>query len=194
MISGGSIEERILDLIRFKKSLFSGALDDDGADTVMVGESQLESFMKSVEEVTDPLTPPDFSSAIRQQEEEAQDEAAAVAEEEREAAAVAEEVAVSPEPSVMRSAGAQPDALSSLIAGGARFLTSLSEALAQPETGKPSSPEEMGQRVAKALGAVVGRDETTGKSCLKIPLPEPDVLQGLFSGLGQVLAQVMGKR
>ena len=89
---------------------------------------------------------------------------------------------------------AQPDALSSLIAGGARFLTSLSEKLAPPEAGKPASPEEMGQRVVKAMGAVVARDESTGKSCLKIPLPEPDVLQGLISGLGQVLVQVMGKR
>jgi hypothetical protein len=52
----------------------------------------------------------------------------------------------------------------------------------------------MGQRVVKALGAVVSRDDSTGKGCLKIPLPEPDVLQGFFAGLGQVLAQVMGKR
>lgn len=194
MVSIGSIEERILDLLRFKKSLFAGVLDDDGADNVMVGESQLESFMKSVEDMTDPLTSPDYSTTIREQEEEAQDEAEAVVEEQREATAVAEEVVVSTEPPAPRSAASPPDALSSLIAGGARFLTSLSEALAQPEGGKKSSPEEMGQQVVKAFGAVVGRDETTGKSCLKIPLPEPDVLQGLFAGLGQVLAQVMGKR
>jgi superfamily II DNA or RNA helicase len=195
MVSIGSIEERILDLIRFKRSLFAGALDDDGADTVMVGESQLESFMNSVEDMTDPLTPPDFTSAIREQEEEASDEAEAVVEEQREATAATVKVEPAPETSASRSAGSQPDALSSLIAGGARFLTSLSEALAQPEAGKPtSSPEEMGQRVVKALGAVVARDESTGKSCLKIPLPEPDVLQGLFAGLGQVLAQVRGKR
>jgi superfamily II DNA/RNA helicase len=194
MVSIGSIEERILDLIRFKRSLFAGALDDDGADTVMVGESQLESFMNSVEDMTDPLTPPDFTSAIREQEEEASDEAEAVVEEQREATAATVKVEPAPETSASRSAGSQPDALSSLIAGGARFLTSLSEALAQPEAGKPTSPEEMGQRVVKALSAVVARDESTGKSCLKIPLPEPDVLQGLFAGLGQVLAQVVGKR
>ena len=152
--------------------------------------------MNSLEDMTDPLTPPDFQSAIQERQEEASDEAEAVAEEEQGGAAVTvtEEEAVSPETSTTRSAGVPADALSSLIAGGARFLTSLSEALAPREAGKPSSPEEMGQRVVKALGAVVGRDESTGKSCLKIPLPEPDVLQGLLSGLGQVLAQVMGKR
>ena len=194
MISAGSIEERILDLIRFKKSLFAGALDDDGADTVMVGASQLESLMNSVEDMTDPLTPPDFSTASQEREEAAVDEATAVAAEQRESAPPAEEEAVAAPPGATKSVGAEPDPLSSLIAGGARFLTSLSEALAAPEAGKPSSPEEMGQRVAKAVGAVVARDEVTGKSCLKIPLPEPDVLQGLLTGLGQVFAQVMGKR
>ncbi len=195
MISAGSIEERILDLIRFKKSLFAGVLDDDGADTVMVGESQLETFMNSVEEVTDPLTPPDFSASSQEREEAAEDESAADVAEQRESAAeaVAQEPAVEPAP--YRSAGSsQPDSLSSLIAGGAKFLMSLSEALAQPEPGKPSSPEEMGERMVKALGTVVVRDEVTGKSCLKIPLPEPEVIQGLFSGLGQLFAQMMGKK
>ena len=99
------------------------------------------------------------------------------------------------EKSGTRSAGvAQPDSLSSLIAGGAKFLMSLSEALAQPEAGKPSTPEEMGERMVKALGTVVVKDEATGKSCLKIPLPEPDVIQGLFSGLGQLFAQMAGKK
>ena len=191
MVSIGSIEERILDLLRFKKSLFAGVLDDDGADTVMVGESQLESFINSVEEMTDPLTPPDYSATIREQEEAEEDESTEIVAEERETT----DEAVAPELAPSRTAGSlQPDSLSSLIAGGAKFLMSLSEALAQPEPGKPSSPEEMGQRMVKALGTVVVRDEATGKSCLKIPLPEPEVIQGLFSGLGQLFVQMMGKR
>ena len=195
MISAGSIEERILELIRFKKSLFAGALDDDGADTVMVGESQLETFMNSVEEATDSLASPDFSTATQERAEAAADEAAAVVEEERKAVDEAIVGDTASEKSGTRSAGvAQPDSLSSLIAGGAKFLMSLSEALAQPEAGKPSTPEEMGERMVKALGTVVVKDEATGKSCLKIPLPEPDVIQGLFSGLGQLFAQMAGKK
>ena len=195
MISAGSIEERILDLIRFKKSLFAGVLDDDGADTVMVGESQLETFMNSVEEATDTLTPPDFSATSQEREEAAEDESAADSAEQQGAAAevVAQDAESGPSPS--RTAGSpQPDSLSSLMAGGAKFLMSLSEALAQPEDGKPSTPEEMGQRMVRALGTVVVRDEVTGKSCLKIPLPEPDVIQGLFTGLGQLFAQMLGKK
>jgi len=54
-ITSSSIEERILDLLKFKKSLFAGALDKEGENVVMVGESQLKRFMQSVETVTNNL-------------------------------------------------------------------------------------------------------------------------------------------
>ena len=58
-VSRASIEARILDLLRFKKSLFAGALDEDGADVVMVGEAGMEKFIRSVEEAVTPLATPD---------------------------------------------------------------------------------------------------------------------------------------
>ena len=33
----------------------------------------------------------------------------------------------------------------------------------------------------------IGKDEATGKSCLKIPLPEPEVINSIVSGLQQLL-------
>jgi superfamily II DNA/RNA helicase len=47
-ISTGSIEHRILYLLDFKKSVFSGAIDEEGNDTVM-----LEGFLKSVRSLTE---------------------------------------------------------------------------------------------------------------------------------------------
>jgi len=47
-ISKGSIEHRILYLLEFKKSVFSGAIDEDGNDTVM-----LEGFLSSVKSLTE---------------------------------------------------------------------------------------------------------------------------------------------
>jgi len=41
---------------------------------------------------------------------------------------------------------------------------------------------------------MIARDETTGKNCLKIPLPEPEVLTNLLSGFGQLPAGVMTGR
>ena len=37
-------------------------------------------------------------------------------------------------------------------------------------------------------------DEATGKSCLKIPLPEPEVMNSIVSGLSQLLAGFMEGR
>ena len=47
-ISAGSIEHRILYLLEFKKSVFSGAIDEDGQDEVM-----LEGFLSSVKSLTE---------------------------------------------------------------------------------------------------------------------------------------------
>ena len=52
-VSSGSIEARILELLKFKKSVFAGALDQDGEDVVMLGESQMKRFMKTVETMTE---------------------------------------------------------------------------------------------------------------------------------------------
>src|SRR5208283_5336131 len=77
-VTSASIEERILDLLKFKKSLFAGALDKEGENVVMVGESQLKKFMQSVETVTDSLEKTDSDIDRQKQEEADLDEKAAV--------------------------------------------------------------------------------------------------------------------
>ncbi len=42
-----------------------------------------------------------------------------------------------------------------------------------------------------ALQAMIGRDENTGKTYLKIPVPEAEALNRIVSGLGQLLAGFM---
>ena len=54
-VSSGSIEARILELLKFKKSVFAGALDQDGEDVVMIGESQMKRFMKTVDTLTEKI-------------------------------------------------------------------------------------------------------------------------------------------
>ena len=51
-ISKGTIEHRILSLIKFKKSIFEGVLDG-GEDRVIMDESKFTKLMKSVEELND---------------------------------------------------------------------------------------------------------------------------------------------
>ncbi|MEK7097941.1 MAG: DEAD/DEAH box helicase, partial [Patescibacteria group bacterium] len=56
LISKESIEERLLSVLEFKSSLFSGALDN-GEDEIFMGKSKFKRFMNSVEEVSNAPAP-----------------------------------------------------------------------------------------------------------------------------------------
>lgn len=178
-ISKDSIEERILDLLRFKSSLCTGALDADGADVVMVGQSQLQRFMESVEAATDDL-PVQDNEQVRQVQ----------AEEERESA----ELDVNDSGDGIEAASTEAGAVEKPVANqlqeflmnGARLLSGLNDAL-----GNVASAEA-GSRSADMIALFIERDEITGKKHLKIPLPEPAVVQSVFSGLEKLFAAFGG--
>ena len=177
-ISKNSIEERILDLLRFKKALFAGALDEEGRDTVMIGESQLEAFMRSVEEATEGLKPAPSAEEREEWREEA------------EARRAGEEIVPEGEPAVpgaelVSAGGSTAPPLGELLQAGARFLMELGTSLS-PSPADTSRPNP--------LGSFVETDEATSRSCLKIPLPEPEVMATLVSGLGQLFAGLMAGR
>jgi superfamily II DNA or RNA helicase len=174
-ISSSSIEERILDLLKFKRSLFAGVLDEDGENIVMLGDSQMKRFMKSVEAMTENLQKTDSDLELQKQKEEEQDIKAA---EEKEKAG--EEGAFG------AVTGGSLESLNTLLISGAQFLMNLSKALSQP-----SSTEN--QRDQIELNNMVGRDETTGKTYLKIPLPDPDVMSNIFSALGAFVSKTLPK-
>ncbi len=172
-VTSSSIEERILDLLKFKRSLFAGALDLDGEDVVMVGESQLKRFMKSVEAMTENMEKPDPEIRRQQQEEAEQDSLAANRTEQ--AAAKGDKSATAG-----KGNGKGHDPLNNLLVGGAQLLMNLSKSISQP-----------GQDAEKYLNAVIGRDADTGKSYLKIPLPETEVVKNIFSSLGELLSNAV---
>ena len=172
-VTSSSIEERILDLLKFKKSVFAGALDRNGEDIVMVGESQLKKFMQSVETMAENLEKPDPALERQQQKEEKQDIQAADVKEtdagEFAGSAAKEE-----------GNGNGQDSLNNLLISGAQFLTNLSKAISQPE-----------QQSGEYLNTIINRDATTGKTYLKIPLPETDVVKNIFSALGELLSNTV---
>ncbi len=189
-ISRNSIEERILDLLRFKKAVFAGALDEDGHDTVMLGESQLGSFMNSVQDLTGGMEQADLSGGqdVWRDEQDAEEAGAEI---------VPDEVAETPSPEAAMTGGAaQAPQLGELLQTGARFLMELGQALApQPVVvEKPAGSDHGEAPRTNPLAALVSVDEATGKSCLKIPLPEPEVMTSIISGLSQLLAGFMAGR
>lgn len=166
-VTAASIEENILGLLKFKKSLSSGTLDSDGEDVVMVGESQLKKFMQSVDTMTknlDKAGPAVTDEKQERFENEKEMKAADVGAEAEEAQAA--------------SVPSTEDALGSLLQGGAQFLMALSKTISQP-----------GQSQGKTAASFIDRDEQTGKSYLKVPLPEPEIIQNLFSTFSELMSK-----
>ena len=175
-ITSSSIEEKILDLLKFKRSLFSGVLDKDGEDIVMLGESQMKKFMHSVETMTENMKKTDPVLEKQKKLEEVMDDKAAEIKE------------LIEEQEVERIAGDQEkeaDPLSGLLQAGARFLTSLSDMMSRRES------TQEGQPFGKSLDDIIGRDDKTGKAYLKIPLPETNVIQNIFSSLGELISNTI---
>jgi superfamily II DNA or RNA helicase len=134
-----TIEHSMLDLIRFKRSLFTGVLDGT-QDQVFMGGTRLKKFMDGVDAATSAI-PVDVRSAP-----------------------VSAEL---PQP-----APAQDDNYSQLISTmvglGKSLLENLSQAIAPRTDG---GQQRMGNEVWS-----VENDPSSGKPCLKIPIPSPEIL------------------
>ena len=171
-VTAGSIEERILELLKFKKSVFAGALDRDGQDTVLVGESQLNKLMKTVETMVGENAQPDPAMERQRQKE---DEFAEKLDTSGTAKAASEDSG--------NGRVERPDSLNNLLQSGARFLMSLGDLMANP-----------GEPIEKRLQTLISRDDATGTAYLKIPLPETKTIKTVFAALGELLAQAATRR
>lgn len=172
-VTTSSIEERMLDLLKFKKSLFAGTLDSDGENVVMVGESQLKRFMQSVETLTDNLEKVDTDLERQDQiETELDEKMADIKELTMEEGGYAISAAEGDKKGL--------DHLHNLLNCGAQFLLNLSKVITHSD-----------QSIEKHLETAISRDEKTGKAYLKIPLPETEVVKTLFSTLGELMSKTL---
>lgn len=144
-IAAGTIEERLLGLIGFKKSIFQGVLDG-GQNEVFMGESKFTRFMKTIEQITLPDASKVHSAVLTREEQtmEKQEEVVKPADK--------------PE---------KVEPLQEIFTAGVAFLEKLT-------------------RVA------IEKDTTSGKNCVKIPLPDEETLGKLASAL-TALVKVLGK-
>ncbi|MGH7186434.1 MAG: helicase-related protein [Pseudomonadota bacterium] len=167
-VSQGSIEEGMLSLLAFKKSLFAGVLD--GGDTqVLLHGTRLSRFMQSVEQVagtvaaTEPMT-----AAIETID------AAPRAE-----LPQAVGTAVAPMPADMAVAAGAGDPWAGLIDTGLKLM----------ETLAGTSSREGGERAA-ATAPWIETDAATGQSYLKLPVPKPETVHRLAAALTGLLAEL----
>jgi hypothetical protein len=165
-VAQGTIEEGMLSILAFKKSLFEGVLDGGESDISMEG-TRLSRFMKSVDEVTGSMGVAEPAEATPAAE-------ASIG--------AAPDIAPSETETIetfAESEAAPKDPWGPLIDVGLKFVASLTAANAS-NGGKQDGP----------ASTWIETDARSGKSYLKLPIPEPaavqrlaDALSGLLSGL-----------
>ncbi len=183
-VGQGSIEEGMLSVLAFKKSLFAGVLDG-GDNEVFLQGTRLSQFMKSVEQVAGAMGEADADPA---QESYAASSAAGTPPATTDPSQAPSQVAATATP-IAATADTDTDQVTQAQA----------QALAEASTpsGEPADPWaailEAGAAMLQSLAAARGvagsatgaapisieRDPVTGQASIRLPLPEPAVLQRL---------------
>jgi superfamily II DNA or RNA helicase len=189
-VAQGSIEEGMLEVLSFKKSLFAGVLDG-GPEEVFLQGTRLSKFMDSVERVTHAIGPAEALQAA-----EAGDLAGDLAGVAR--AGGSADVAQAGGSADVAQAGGSAD-VAQADASPVQAPSSVAQDAQQPQgpSVDPWAPllsaglaliSELARRGEGTRSAMpagwIERDAATGRECLKLPLPQPDVIERVADALG----------
>lgn len=173
-VAEDTIEERILALQAFKKSLFAGVLDG-GASEVFLGGSRLAKFMEGVEAVTGVSAQAPFTGAL--------------APGSNAAPSGTRSPRVGTLPSVATSLREEPgpaatasDPWVPLLGAALRLVESLNAAMPAGNAGG----HDGGKTVAGSEW--IETDSITGRRYLRLPMPEPRMVQQIGAALTQLIA------
>ncbi len=180
LISQGTIEEGMLNVLGFKKAVFSGVLDG-GQDEVFLGGTRLKQFMESVEKATTaiprpmPWEQPDANGHERPEslpEGQSQKRGPRQVPESR------------PEPGL---AGAPAEALwADVLSAGVSLLDKLGQALGVATRDQGGVGGNLPLRLPSDL---IVRDCSEGAPYLKLPLPKPEVAEKIAGLLNALLGR-----
>ncbi len=188
-VAQGTIEESMLSVIQFKKSLFAGVLDGGERD-VFLGGSKLNRFMETVEAATSAIP-----EALLEDAEEAvttpvAPEATTAPPAGRRGKRGRGPARPTPVPAAALADGegdelpataTTADPWSGLLQVGMALVQQLAAASGKGGAGGPGT-------AAGALGrSLVMRDERTGETFLKVPVPKPEVLDQALKAFGTLL-------
>ncbi len=171
-VSQGTIEQGMLEVLRFKKSLFAGVLDG-GEKNISFGGSRLTKFMETVEQTTTSIP----QAAVMEMPSAASipsaNDASSVATDD-----ASDDATFSTAGSTRESAPNLADnPFAGLLQAGLAFLQ---QAVAAPaKTPKSKTPPPS--------GAAVLRDDATGEQFLRIPMPKPEMMNEVASALQTLL-------
>ena len=169
-VAQGTIEEGMLSILKFKKSLFAGVLDG-GEKKVFLGKSRLQQFMETVEKATGEIP------------------ATTIVQEPSEASINGSGRTGRPEPDrrdedSVAAVAAEVDPLSGLIQNGLALLEQLTEASRNARDVQKRGKHDHTESVE------IVHDDECDRSYLKVPLPPPEVMNQALSAIGQFLEKL----
>ena len=170
-VGQGSIEEGMLSVLAFKKSLFAGVLDG-GENEVFLQGTRLSKFMESVEQVAGAMGEADADSTTEAQVTPATDTPATSALQRTQDEPAATDIPEAPAidataPPAVASQPEPADPWAAILEAGAALLQGLAAA------------RGAGGLTQGAAPITIERDPVTGQASVRLPLPEPAVLQQL---------------
>ena len=177
MVAIGTIEEQMLDKLRFKSAMFEGVLDN-GEDTIYVGDNSgfnqmLDNLCDMVdEEVKEPTLP------VSQVEESAESDQASASNEvppelrdQETTGDIAETEAATSAAQMPAHEVADPN---DVVRQGVSFFTSLAQTLNSPEATR------------QLVDSLVETDKQTGQTTLRIPVPNKETVQNILSAFAKL--------
>lgn len=145
-ISQGTIEHSMLEVLKFKKSVFAGVLDG-GENEVFLGGTRLNKFMETVGEVSEAIS----SATLTQDEPSA---------EERDAAQESDT-------KIEQPLDRQHEIWTDILTTGMALFNKLGQALVKTDAKTQTTP-------------LIHKDEKTGETFIKLPLPNSDLVNQFF--------------
>ncbi|MEK6237759.1 MAG: DEAD/DEAH box helicase, partial [Planctomycetales bacterium] len=187
-VAQGTIEEGMLSVLDFKKSLFEGVLDG-GEKEVFLGKSRLGQFIETVEKVTANVTAPVVEEPAAPEpaapETRPTSPTASPSETPSQAASASPSAGQVPTPS-------QPaDPLAAFLQSGLALLeqfaaasgTANSEALPASGSGESS----VATSAAPSDPVQVARDDATGEPYLKVRMPQPEAMTQVLGAVRTIM-------
>ncbi len=190
-VGQGSIEEGILSVLAFKKSLFAGVLDGGEHEVFMQG-TRLSKFMESVEQVAQAVGTADVQededAVVAVVPDAAPDTPVATAATDANAAAIQADTAAHAPTTAATDAGTAsapipattPTSMPTAADPWAALLE-VGAALLQGLVASRSAPSPDGRSAAPPIA--IERDPVTGQASVRLPLPDPAVLHKLAKAL-----------
>ena len=182
-VAENSIEHSMLDVLAFKKSLFAGALDG-GQDEVFLGGTRLKKFMESVEQVSGDIAATPSGNGAGPSPLAGDSGEASPGRRAGGRRGQREQEQAPPQPAAP-TADRPSELLAEVLASGVQLLDRLGRALGAGRGG--ASGESAAAPTMAAAARLVERDPQTGQSFVRLPLPEPDMLEKALGLLRSLL-------